>query len=150
MPRILLIKTSSLGDVVHNLPVVSDIRRHQPGAEIDWVVETPFAAIAQMHPAVRNVIAVAVRRWRRSPLSADTRAQFRDFLRKLRAQPYDAIIDTQGLFKSALLARAAHGVCYGLDWKSSREPLRPFYDHTIHVPWGQHAVVRNRSLASSA
>jgi heptosyltransferase I len=150
MPRILLVKTSSLGDVVHNLPVVNDIRRHAPDAEIDWVVEEAFVAIPRMHPAVREVMPVALRRWRRALLNSNTHAEIRSFLRKLREHDYDAIIDTQGLLKSALVACAAHGTRHGLDWKSSREPLRLFYDRTYRVPWGQHAVVRNRSLAAQA
>ena len=150
MPRILLIKTSSLGDVVHNLPVVSDIRHHAPDTGIDWVVEEAFAAIPHMHPAVRNVIPVALRRWRRTLFSSNTHAEICAFLGKLRECGYDAIIDTQGLLKSALVARAARGACYGLDWRSSREPLRFLYDRTFRVPWGQHAVIRNRSLAAQA
>ncbi len=150
MPRILLVKTSSLGDVVHNLPVVSDIRRHLPHAEVDWVVEEAFAAIPRMHPAVRRVMPVALRRWRRDALSTNTRLEMGAFLGKLRECEYDAILDTQGLLKSAVIARAARGICYGLDWRSSREPLRFLYDRTFRVPWGQHAVVRNRSLAAQA
>lgn len=150
MPRILLVKTSSLGDVVHNLPVVNDIRRHHAGADIDWVVEASFAAIPRMHADVGNVIPVALRRWRRNPLHAETRNECRAFLRRLREREYDAVIDTQGLLKSALVACAARGTRYGLDWKSSREPLRLFYDRTFRVPWGQHAVLRNRSLAAQA
>jgi len=150
MLRILLIKTSSLGDVVHNLPVVSDILRHAPGAQIDWVVEESFAAIPRMHPAVRRVIPVALRRWRRDLLGTKTRAEICAFLGSLREREYDAVIDTQGLLKSALVARAARGNCYGLDWRSSREPLRFLYDRTFRVPWGQHAVARNRSLAAQA
>ena len=148
MKRILLVKTSSLGDVVHNLPVVSDIRQHVPDAEIDWVVEESFAAIPSMHPAVRSVIPVALRRWRRDLLNAKTRAEICAFLDTLRERDYDAIVDTQALLKSALVARAARGNCYGLNWRSSREPLRFLYDRTFDVPWGQHAVVRNRSLAA--
>ncbi len=150
MPRILLVKTSSLGDVVHNLPVVSDIRRHAPDAEIDWVVEASFAAIARLHPGVRGVIPVALRRWRRTLLHQTTRGEICAFLRTLREREYDAIIDTQGLLKSALVACTARGACYGLDWPSSREPLRFLYDRTFRVPWGQHAVERNRSLAAQA
>lgn len=150
MPRILLVKTSSLGDVVHNLPVVGDIRQHAPNAEIDWVVEESFAAIPRMHPAVRGVIPVALRRWRRDLSSAKTRAEICASLGKLREREYDAIIDTQGLLKSAMVARAARGHCFGLDWRSSREPLRFLYDRTFRVPWGQHAVRRNRSLAAQA
>jgi heptosyltransferase-1 len=150
MTRILLVKTSSLGDVVHNLPVVGDIRRHAPQANIDWVVEESFAAIPRMHPGVAVVMPVALRRWRRELMHAATLEQCRAFLEQLRSRRYDAVIDTQGLFKSAMVSRAARGMRYGLDWKSSREPLRPFYHRTFRVPWGQHAVVRNRSLAAQA
>lgn len=148
--RILLVKTSSLGDVVHNLPVVNDIHAHFPGAHIDWVAETSFAAIARMHAGVSKVIPAAIRRWRRALLQPETRTELREFLRQLRAHDYDAIVDTQGLLKSALVTCAARGMRYGLDWKSSREPLRLFYDRTFRVPWGQHAVLRNRSLAAQA
>lgn len=150
MPRILLVKTSSLGDVVHNLPVVSDIRRQLPGVDIDWVVEEAFAAIPRMCPAANRVLPVALRRWRRAPFASATRREICSFLSALREHDYAAIIDTQGLLKSALVARAARGMCYGLDWRSSREPLRFLYDRTFHVPWDQHAVARNRDLAAQA
>lgn len=150
MPRILLIKTSSLGDVVHNLPVVGDLVATIPGATIDWVVEEGFAAIPRLHPQVSGVLPVAVRRWRSALWRSDTRSEVRAFVRLLRAQQYDAIIDTQGLLKSAWITRAARGMRYGLDWHSAREPLGFFYDHTYRVPWGQHAVERNRSLAAQA
>lgn len=150
MPRVLLVKTSSLGDVVHNLPVVSDLVAAVPGVTIDWVVEEGFAAIPRLHPQVSRVLPVAVRRWRRSPWSADVHAQVRRFLGELRSESYDAVIDTQGLIKSAWIARAARGIRHGLDWSSSREPLGWLYDHTYHVPWGRHAVERNRSLAAQA
>lgn len=150
MPRILLVKTSSLGDVVHNLPVASDLRSVLPEAEIHWVVEEAYAAVPEMHPAVTRVLPVALRRWRRSWIARDTRCEVGAFLRSLRAVHYDAVIDTQGLLKSALVARAAHGRRYGLDWKSSREPLRLFYDETFAVARDRHAVERNRSLAAQA
>ncbi len=150
MTRILLIKTSSLGDVVHNLPVACDLVDALPGATIDWVVEEGFAAIPRLHPRVSRVLPVAVRRWRRAPWSAGVRAEVRRFLGELRSESYDAVIDTQGLIKSAWIARAARGIRHGLDWSSSREPLGWLYDSTYHVPWGQHAVERNRSLAAQA
>ena len=153
MPRILLIKTSSLGDIVHNLPVVSDIHAHVPDVQVDWVVEESFADIPRLHPGVARVIPVALRRWRKHLASKATLREFNAFRGTLRAQRYDAVIDTQGLIKSAVLARdarVARGGCVGLDWPSSREPLRIFYDRTFNVPWGQHAVARNRSLAAQA
>lgn len=150
MKSILLVKTSSLGDVVHNLPVADDIRSAYPDAEIDWVVEEGFAAIPPMHPAVRSVLPVAIRRWRSLLWRRQTRDEIRVFLRRLRARSYDAVIDTQGLLKSALIARAARGIRFGLDWQSAREPLALFYDRTFSVPWTLHAVERNRALAGQA
>jgi heptosyltransferase-1 len=148
--RILLVKTSSLGDVVHNLPVASDIRRHLPQAEIDWVVEESCADVPRLHPAVREVIPVQLRQWRRTVLHAETWRTLRGLRARLRIRAYDAVIDTQGLLKSALVACLAPGTRIGLDWSSSREPLRAFYHRTVHVPWGQHAVERNRQLAARA
>lgn len=146
--KILLVKTSSLGDIVHNLPVASDIRAAVPDAEIDWVAEESFAAVPGMHAAVARVLPVAIRRWRSSFLSAGTRDEVRAFLRELKRQSYDAIIDTQGLLKSALIARAARGPRHGLDFGSAREPLSFFYDRTYSIPWTLHAVERNRRLAA--
>lgn len=150
MTAILLIKTSSMGDVVHNLPVVGDILSAFPGAQIDWVVEEAFAAIAQLHPGVGRVVPVALRRWRRRLFESRTRHEVGEFSRQLRATAYDAVIDTQGLLKSAVLARLARGIRHGLDWKSSREPLRFLYDRTYSIPWSLHAVRRNRELAARA
>lgn len=150
MKKILLVKTSSMGDVVHNLPVASDICSRLPGAEIDWVVEEPLAALPRLHAAVKRVIPVAIRRWRKTLWRCGTRDEIRHFLCVLRESRYDAVIDTQGLLKSALIARAAQGMRFGLDWSSAREPLSLFYDHTFIVPWTLHAVERNRSLAAQA
>ena len=149
--RILLIKTSSLGDVVHNLPVVTDLRREYPEAGIDWVVEESFADIARLHPGVRRVIPVALRRWRKSLLTADTWREMRAFRATLQAENYDLVIDTQGLLKSALITRMARGRCCGYDASSAREPLAArFYDATFEVPKNLHAVARNRRLAALA
>jgi lipopolysaccharide heptosyltransferase I len=150
MPRILLVKTSSLGDVVHNLPVATDIRAAAPSAEIHWVVEQPFAAIPGLHPAVARVIPVAIRRWRSRFLDRAVHEEIRTFARELKRERYDAVIDTQGLLKSALVAWAARGIRHGLDFASSREPLAFFYDRTYSVPWTLHAVERNRALAARA
>lgn len=147
--RILLVKTSSLGDVIHNLPVASDIRRRFPEAEIDWVVEESFAEIPRLHPAVRRVLPVAVRRWRKAPLSPETWREIRGYRRAASADFYDAVLDTQGLLKSALLARAARGRKFG--HSNPREPLAArFYDRTFVIPRNQNAVLRNRQLAAAA
>ncbi len=150
MTSVLLVKTSSLGDVVHNLPVVSDIRRALPDADVDWMVEASYGAIPRLHAGVRDIIPVDMRRWRRSWWARDTRSGIARFRADMHARRYDAVIDTQGLLKSALLAQAASGTRYGLDWSSAREPLRWFYHRTFHVPWSLHAVERNRELAAQA
>lgn len=150
-PRILLVKTSSLGDVLHNLPVVSDILRHHPDAQIDWLVEESFAALPRLHPAVRTIVPVALRRWRNKLLSPTTWREIAAFRTALAAQSYDIAIDTQGLFKSALLMRGAHGLRCGFDRHSAREPLAAIlYQQTFPVATGQHAVERNRQLVAQA
>ena len=149
--KILFVKTSSLGDVVHHCPAVSDAARAIPGAAIDWVVEEPFAAVAAMHHAVRRVIPVAVRRWRRTWWRTEVRAEIGAFRRALTAERYDAVIDAQSLVKSALITRLADGRRHGMDRASAREPLAAcFYDVRHAVPRGTHAVERNRRLTGAA
>jgi heptosyltransferase I len=149
--RILLIKTSSLGDVVHNLPVVTDLRRAYPEAMIDWVVEEGFADIARLHPGVRRVIPVALRRWRKSLVAAATWREMGAFRAALQEEDYDLVIDTQGLLKSALITRMARGKRCGYSAASAREPLAAvFYDAAFEVPRNLHAVERNRRLAALA
>jgi len=149
MPKILLIKTSSMGDVIHNLPVVSDIRAHVPDAHIDWVVEEGFAGIPKLHPGVAEVIPVAVRRWRKALLSAAVRGEMRAFRQRLRQTQYDFVLDSQGLIKSALITRQARGLRCGYAWESAREPASALcYDRTFHVAKALHAVERNRLLAA--
>jgi len=139
-----------MGDVVHNLPVVGDLRAFMPDCRIDWVVEDTFSAIARLHPSVDRVIPVSIRRWRKHPFAARTRREFSRLRSCLRQTQYDEVIDTQGLLKSALLTWMTDGRSHGLDWKSSREPLWVFYDRVYAVPWSAHAVQRNRILASKA
>jgi len=149
--HILLVKTSSLGDILHNLPVVTDLKRHFPNAQIDWMVEEGFAALPKLHPAVHDVIPVALRRWRGRLLSPATWTQIKNFRTLLAAQYYDFAIDTQGLLKSAMLMRGAHGLRCGFDKHSAREPLASFfYQKTYTVPTDQHAVERNRMLVAKA
>jgi len=149
--RILFVKTSSLGDVIHHCPAVSDVRRRHPDAVIDWVVEETFAPIVSMHPAVRRAIPVAVRRWRSSMFRASTWREVRALRRVLREVEYDRVVDTQGLLKSALIAASARGVRHGFDAASAREAVASrFYDVRHAVPRDMHAVERNRVLTASA
>ncbi len=151
MPRMLIVKTSSLGDVIHNLPILADIRTHHPDMRFDWLVEEAFADIPALHPAVDAVIPVAIRRWRHSLFAAATWRELAAFRERLRRQNYDLVLDTQGLLKSALLALGAHGTRHGQDRASAREPLAALcYQKHHHVPRNQHAVARNRMLAARA
>ena len=122
-PRLLIIKTSSLGDVVHALPAVSDIIAAKPGWQIDWVCEEAFADIPELHPGVARVIPCAIRKWRRSWWSAQSRHEIARFKETLRQSTYDVVLDLQGLLKSAWIARQASGERHGYTWSSAREPL---------------------------
>ncbi|WP_150303105.1 lipopolysaccharide heptosyltransferase I [Pseudomonas saliphila] len=149
--RVLLIKTSSMGDVIHTLPALTDAQRAIPGITFDWVVEEGFAEIPAWHPAVAEIIPVAIRRWRKSPLQTLRSGEWARFKARLRTTRYDLVIDAQGLLKSALLTRYVKAPVVGLDKVSAREALASrFYDQAIDVPWGQHAVERVRQLFAAA
>ncbi|MGB3288428.1 MAG: lipopolysaccharide heptosyltransferase I [Burkholderiaceae bacterium] len=149
--KILIVRTSSLGDLVHMLPAISDIALHVPGAQIDWIVEESFAEIPAWHPAVNEVIPVAHRRWRKHWWAAETRAARGALRRNLDARQYDVVLDMQALMKSVWLLRQTHGLRHGLDRKSAREPLASFfYDVKHRVEFWQPAVARQRKLAAAA
>ena len=156
--KILLVKLSSLGDVVHALPVVQDIHAALPDAQIDWVVEQSFAPLLALHPGMHRVIACQIRRWRKSPLATTTRQEWRAFRAQLQQQAYDAVIDLQGLTKSALVARLARlapgGRRFALanqtEGSSYEAPTRWVADVALRMPAHIHAVQRSRELAARA
>ena len=146
--KVCVIKTSSMGDVIHTLPALTDAQKAIPNLSIDWVVEENFAEIPRWHSAVNRVIPIALRRWRKSPFSIQTRNEWKNYRTLLQAENYDAVIDAQGLIKSALFAtRFAQGVKHGYDRQSIREPLASFfYDKKYAISYQQHAVERIRQL----
>ena len=145
--RVLVIKTSSMGDIVHTLPALSDAVAARPGIRFDWVVEEAYAEIPAWHPAVETVIPVALRRWRQRPRSQLHRQQWRECKAHLSKNYYDFIIDAQGLLKSAWLTRYARGPRYGMDAKSVREFIATwFYHRRLSIPKGRHAIWRLRKL----
>lgn len=149
MKRILIVKTTSMGDVIHALPAVQDILQHFPDAQIDWLVEESFADIPRLHPGIRQVYTVALRRWRKQLFSCDTWRQISTVQRAVAGQPYDAVIDVQGLVKSAWMARWAIGPRHGYDAQSIRETFASrFYQHAYAVSYQQHAVTRIRTLVA--
>ena len=149
--NILIVKTSSLGDVIHMLPAISDAVQAQPDLKIDWLVEESFSAIPGWHPAVQRVIPIAMRRWKKQWRQRKTWQEIAHVRRQLRQQRYDLIIDSQGLLKSALWAKQALGPCAGYDSQSIREPLASwFYDRKLSVLRQLHAIERNRRLMAQA
>jgi len=156
--KILIVKLSSLGDVVHAMPAVQDIRRAWPQAQIDWVVERSFAPLLQRCEGVNRVIACELRRWRQSPFSSQTRQAWRTFKAELQRERYDAVIDLQGLTKSAFiswLARLApEGNRFGLanqtEGSSFEAPARWVADVAVTLEPHCHAVARSRAVCAQA
>ncbi|MFA7891839.1 lipopolysaccharide heptosyltransferase I [Pseudomonas putida] len=149
--RVLIIKTSSLGDVIHTLPALTDAAHAIPGIRFDWVVEEGFAEIPSWHPAVDQVIPVAIRRWRKHLWQTVRSGEWKAFKQRLRERQYDLVIDAQGLVKSAWLTRYVKAPVAGLDRYSAREGWASrFYDRRLSVAVGQHAVERVRQLFAMA
>lgn len=151
MHRLLLIKTSSLGDVIHALPALTDMQRCRPDLQVSWMVEESFAALPALHPGVHQVIPVATRRWRHHWLAAQTRNELAALRRRLIEARFDLSLDLQGLIKSALLGALVPTHHLGYNRASAREPLACWgYQETFGVPWSLHAVQRNRALSAQA
>ena len=148
--RVLVLRVTSMGDVVLTLPAISDMADQLPGIQIDWLVEKPFAAIAAMHPGVRTVHAVSWRKWRKSLWSSETRQALAGFRQRLRQTRYDLVLDFQGqIAKSVVLGKLADGPLAGFAWQGLREPLAScFYSRRGPVSKALHLVPRSRALAS--
>lgn len=154
--KVLIVKLSSLGDVVHAMPAVQDIVQAFPDAQIDWVVERGFAPLVRRCKGVRRVIASDLRRWRQAPLQLETRRAWRLFKTELQQEQYDAVIDLQGLSKSALISWLARlsegGKRYGLanqtEGSSFEAPARWVAHQAITLPVHSHAVARSRELCA--
>jgi heptosyltransferase-1 len=154
--KILLVRVSSLGDVLHNLPVVADILRHHPAAQIDWVVEESYVSLVRLNPHVRKVIPIGLRRWRKNLRDAAVRAEVRGFFRDLRAERYDYVFDTQGLLKTGLIMALARvrpegqkvGLANGTEDSGYEGISRIFHTRSIPVALRTHAVARGRQVVA--
>lgn len=147
----LVIRPSSLGDIVHALPIVHDLKRHRPGIAVDWVAEEQFTSLVALNRGVRRVIPFALRRWRRSVLVRTTWRELAVFRRELKLARYDVVIDLQEQFKGALVAWLARGPSHGPDSASIREPVASvMYRHTHRIDPKQHLIDRCRQLAGKA
>lgn len=156
--KILIVRVSSLGDVIHNMPMVQDILRHYPAAQIDWVVEEAYAGLVRLNPGVRNIIPVALRRWRKRLWSKTVWAEIRYFRRLLQTEAYDYVFDTQGLLKTGVLmgwARLAPGgqklgLANGTEGSGYEGISRWFHTRSVRVALRCHAVARGREVAAAA
>jgi len=156
--NILLVRVSSLGDVLHNLPIVADIHRHYPDARVDWVVEEGYVSLVKLNPHVRKVIPFALRRWRKGLADAAVRAELRGFFRDLRAEQYDYVFDTQGLIKTGIVMACARtrpggqkvGMANGTEDSGYEGVSRIFHSRSIPVAPRTHAVARGRQVVAAA
>ncbi len=149
--RALIIRPSSLGDIVHAMPIVHDLARHRPGISIDWVAEEAFAPLVSLNHGVRRVVPLALRRWRHAAFSRSTWREFGAFRRALQLERYDVVIDLQEQVKGALVAWLARGPAHGPDRASIREPLATtMYRHVHRIDPRQHLIDRCRELAGKA
>lgn len=150
-PAVLVVRPSSLGDVVHALSLVSDVRTHRPELAIDWVAEESFAPLVALDRGVRRVIPLALRRWRRRPFAASTWRELAAFRRAIGAERYSAILDLQEQVKGAAVSLLARGPRHGPDFKSIREPIATLAHHFHHrIDPNQHLIDRCRQLAAAA
>lgn len=156
--KILIVRVSSLGDVVHNMPMVADILRHHPDAQIDWVVEEAYTSLVRLNTGVRHVIPFALRRWRKNLLAAETRSEMRRFRERLREEAYDFVFDTQGLTKTGIVMRMARlapggrriGLANGTEGSGYEGVSRLFHHKSVPVDTRTHAVLRGRLVAAAA
>ena len=156
--KILIVRVSSLGDVVHNMPMVADILRSYPNAQIDWVVEEAYVRLIGLNRGVARIIPMALRRWRKSLLAAETRAEMAAFYRSLRQQSYDLVFDTQGLLKTGVIMGLARlnpqgrrvGLANGTAGSGYEGLSRVFHTQSVRVNKFTHAVQRARLVAAAA
>lgn len=145
--KILVVRLSSLGDILHLFPAISDLRGCMPDAEIHWLVEPAFAQMAAWHSGVDKVIAAPLRSHKKAWWKVP--GLLREIKRQLRTENYDLVLDAQGLLKSAVLARLAGVDVYGFDKNCARESLAAkFYQKTAKVPHGLHVIEKNRQLVA--
>lgn len=148
--KVLIIKISSMGDILNTLPSLTDAIHKIANINFDWVVEEKFVQIPSWHPSVKKIIPISIRRWRKNWFGKKERHERLIFIQKLQSQHYDVIIDAQGLIKTALfIARISIGQKHGFNFNSTREKLSSFwYDKTHEVSKCQHSVERTRELFS--
>jgi heptosyltransferase-1 len=140
-----------MGDIIHNMPLVHDIKQHYPEAIIDWVVEESFVELARLNPLINCVIPIGMRRWKKALFSKNTWAEFFKFKKILQKTHYDVVIDTQGLIKSAVIAKLANGKSFGQNSNTAREALAGrLINQPLDIPRNLHAITRNRLVGALA
>jgi heptosyltransferase-1 len=147
--RILFVKLTSMGDLIHALPALTDAKEAIPGISFDWVIDKNFSEVARWHPAIKNIFCTEHRKWRSHPLQSVRKGEIRSFLANLRRQQYDLVIDGQTNLKSALIMLLTRGQRCGLDKNSAREWIAHLaYQKKYAIPKEMHAIHRLRLLFS--
>ena len=149
MIRILIVKLTSLGDLIHTMPAITDIQHNSSEVELDWLVDEQFSEIPAWHSFVNKTIAIGLRRWRRN-INSRSLSEFMNCISEIRSKNYDFIVDVQGLLKSSILGSIiAKGESHGYADTSIKEKYASlFYNYKYHVPLNLHAVTRIRNLCS--
>ena len=149
--RVLIIKMSSMGDIIHTLPAVTDAAKALTNIQFDWVVEEAFTEIPNWHKQIQQIIPIGLRRWRKNVYRTIRSGELKQFYTQLRAQKYDFVLDAQGSIKSAITTFLSRGYRLGMDKYSVRENLAYLtYQQTFSVSWQQHAINRLRQLFAEA
>ncbi len=145
--RILIIKPSSLGDIIHALPVLAALRAAQPDAHIAWLTSTSFVSLLDGHPLLDEVIPFDRRHYGRMLRSPRASLDFAKFVRELRSRRFDVVLDLQGLFRSGFLTYAS-GARVRVGFAHAREFAPRFYTQCVRCPEQlEHAVDKNIHLA---
>ena len=145
--KILLVRLSSMGDLIHTLPAIEDLARQCSDVELHWLCEAGFADIARLHPFVKKIHVMKWRQWRKHLFQVETWREIGCLEQTLRQEAFDFVLDSQGLIKSACFAKMVKSPIYGLDKNSAREGGAALaYTKTYAVPKGKNAVWRNREL----
>jgi len=149
--RVLIVKISSRGDIIHTLPAVTDAAKAIANIQFDWVAEEAFTEIPRCHQHIDKVIPIALRNWRKQLWQTAKSGEVKQFYKKLRSQRYDFVLDAQGSIKSAVITRLSCGYRLGMDKNSVREkPAYLAYQRSFSVSRQQHAIIRLRQLFAKA
>ncbi|GBE00985.1 lipopolysaccharide heptosyltransferase 1 [bacterium BMS3Bbin06] len=143
--KILIVKPSSLGDIIHSLPVLNAIKKFRPHSEVHWVIDRGYEELLRNHPLVDRTIVINKDNWRRPLRGIKTLMELKRLFGRLRAEGYDTVIDLQGLFRSGIITFVTSAPLR-IGFEDARELSPLFYSRKVRVGRELHAVRRNLKL----